>query len=156
MDFKLFLESTQDDVAFIRGFFEDDMDKDTFLVWADHEEERGNNTKANFLRKLADVSGKRVSTALTWADFFNMFDLPKSDWEAETDFHGRIWTYRPPDPRYPDSPRYWLNYYRNEWFASGDSWAGALNVKEIPDEALCAAFVAYITTLKQLPKGKHW
>jgi uncharacterized protein (TIGR02996 family) len=54
MDFRLWLESQNED-AFLRGYFASGMNPENLLVWADWLEERGDE-RANILRHLADPS----------------------------------------------------------------------------------------------------
>ena len=49
MNFKLYLENEQDDIAFIKEFFQD-LNRDVLLVWADYLEEKGETKKAELLR----------------------------------------------------------------------------------------------------------
>jgi len=70
MNFKQYLnESIQDDTAFVREFFNSKLDPTVLLVWADSEEEKGNQLKASMLRNPVvrfDNTTEDVRATLGW------------------------------------------------------------------------------------------
>ena len=155
MEFKEWLNeamSLQDDMAFLRKYFEDGMNPDNLLIWADFLEEAGEDKKAHSIRQKA----KGYTAWLAYQEPIR--EMMGNGWEkgAWHAYHKSPQNYTAldmPPPKnlvYCDKQRLSkgenyvmlrLNTSTKEWQKLETVRWEPIDVNQIPDEALREVFI---------------